>query len=504
MMARTYSADDIYRMNKLSPQRQPKNSLFRAATVMVRSHATKASPEAVAKQMYTKDHGLDHLIARAASAPASLGTPAWAGVVGHDEIFSQLIQKITALSAAAGLMMAGMKVDLSGLASISIPGRTYNPNAAGAWVGEGQPIPLRQPSIAAGPKLTPHKLAVLTTYSREMAEADSLESFATVAIKEGAAALLDLKMFSTDVGTATSPPGILLGATAVTASTAATPWAISTDVGNLVGALAQYGGGLEPILICSPSQAASLRMWKQESFYTILASVALAPGTIVAVESSSFVSGLDGVPEFATSTGATLHMEDTTPADIASSGGTVAQPVKNLYQTDLIGLRMILRASWGMRNQKHVAVVSGVQLVIDLVYLARLRAEADEVRADLAARETNPTHEEVMATTQVPNIHGLGYLVPDIIHKEYTGKQLPIDDTNNDYVELPPLTDEQIDIIAAALADIKLDLQSRIEDAIAPLVQRISVLEGQLSLMTTLLGTKSFEASEVIRKIRVP
>jgi hypothetical protein len=339
---------------------QPKNSLFRAAAVMVRAHATGTSPEATAKKLYGKDHGLEPLITKAASSPATLTNPTWAGGVGHDIVASQLIQKITALSAAAGLMMLGMKVDLSGLASINIPGRTYDPTAAGDWIAEGAAIPFRKPSFLQGPTLAPRKLGVLATFTSEMAMADSVEEFTTAAIKEGAAALLDKKMFSTDVASATAPAGILLGATTVTATSIAEPWAISSDIGALVQALATNGGGLEPVIIAAPAQAASLRMWRQSDFYSILASVALAAGTVVAVESSSFVSGLDGLPEFSTSKGATLHYEDTSPTDIVSSGGAVAAPVKNLFQTDVIGLKMILRASWAMRNAKHVSIVEGV------------------------------------------------------------------------------------------------------------------------------------------------
>ena len=57
-------------------------------------------------------------------------------------------------------------------------------------------------------------------------------------------------------------------------------------------------------------------MWKQPDFFPILTSAALAAGTVVAVEQSSFVSGFDGLPEFSTSRGASVHMEDTTPHDI--------------------------------------------------------------------------------------------------------------------------------------------------------------------------------------------
>jgi hypothetical protein len=189
--------------------------------------------------------------------------------------------------------------------------------------------------------------------------ADSIEEFTTQAIKEAVSTKLDKKMFSTDAADATAPAGILAGATVVPPTAATEPWAISSDVGALVEALAQYGGGLEPVIIAAPGQAAALRMWRQQDFYDIYPSLALAAGTVVAVESSSFVSGFDSLPEFDIKTGVALHMEDTTPTDIVS-GGTAAIPVKSAFQTDLIALRMILRAGWGMRNPQHVATMSGV------------------------------------------------------------------------------------------------------------------------------------------------
>jgi hypothetical protein len=191
-----------------------------------------------------------------------------------------------------------------------------------------------------------------------MVMADSIEQFARALISEAAAATLDTKMFSSDPGDATAPAGILSGATVVPPSTATAAWAISSDIGALVQALAEYGGGLEPVIIAAPSQAASLRMWRQQDYYDVFPSLALPSGTVVAVEASSFASALDGVPAFSASTGATLHMEDTTPTDISGSGG-VATPVKSMFQVDLVGLRMILNATWGLRNPKHVAIVQG-------------------------------------------------------------------------------------------------------------------------------------------------
>ena len=132
---------------------QPKNSLFRAAAVMLKAHLNKADPEKTAKQLYGKDHGLEPLITRSTSAPATMTDTTWAGPLVHDLIRSELIQKITALSAAAGLMKLGLKVDFTGTKSITIPGRTLTPAAAGDWIEEGAAIPVRHPTIAPDPNL---------------------------------------------------------------------------------------------------------------------------------------------------------------------------------------------------------------------------------------------------------------------------------------------------------------------------------------------------------------
>jgi Phage capsid family len=341
------------------PSRRTSSPLYKAAACVLRGAATATPPEKIAKSLYAGDDNVAAVI-KAASTQADLTTPDWAGVLAHDVIASELIQRLTALSAAANLMQRGLRVDLTGKGSITIPGRSFNPQTAGGWIAEGQPIPLRQPPIIPGPKLAPRTLAVLATFTSEMVMADSILEFTTAAITEAAAALLDQELFSTNAASAAAPGGILAGAQSVPPSSASAVWAISSDVGALVEALANAGGGLEPVIVAAPAQAAALRMWRQETFYDIYPSLALPAGTVCAVESSSLVSGLEGIPTFSTSTGATIHMEDTAPTDITGGTPSPATPVKSMFQTDVIALKMILRASWGMRNPAHVAVVSSV------------------------------------------------------------------------------------------------------------------------------------------------
>jgi len=195
-------------LSKLRAALRP--SIYRAACAVLRSKASskngpEQSAEAAAQRLYGRDHGLDVML-RATSSPATLTGPGWAAELGRNVVYSQLIQKITTLSAAAALMEAGLKADLTGVGSITIPGRQYNPATAGAWVAEGQPIPVRAPVIIPGPKLEPRKLAVITAYTSEMIMADSIEEFVTQAIKEAAAALLDTAMFSANAADATNRP----------------------------------------------------------------------------------------------------------------------------------------------------------------------------------------------------------------------------------------------------------------------------------------------------------
>jgi hypothetical protein len=331
--------------------------LHKTAAVMLRAHASGVAPEAAAKALFGKDHGLSDVL-RAVTAPADLTTPPWAGIVAHDIIRGDLIQKITGLSAAAALMQSGLQVDLTGIGSLTVPGRLYDPTAAGGWVAEGQPIRVRTPVLTGGPKLEPRMLKVLAGFTREMVMSSAIVDFTKAAIGEAAAALLDQRLFSTTPADANGPAGILIGAISVPPTAAGTPWTISSDIGALVEALAQFGAGLEPILICAPGQAASLRMWRQQSFYTVLASLALPAGTVVAVEASSFASAIGAVPRFEVGKEMLIHEEDTTPTDIVVSG-TPAAPVKSYYQIDAVGLRMTLEAAWGMRNAKHVAIMEG-------------------------------------------------------------------------------------------------------------------------------------------------
>src|SRR5262245_8967203 len=345
-------------LNPFGPRLRPATHLFRAAAAAVRAHVAGVSKEKAVRTMFGTDIPTD-IVLRGAAAPATTTTPPWAQQIAALAI-DDSIMAITSLSAGAGLIERGMKANMSGVMSLRIPGRIVDASDAGAWVGEGQPVPVRTQRMTTGPTLQPRKLVVITTYSREMAESSNLEAVAKALISEAVALRIDAALFSTTADDGITPGGILNGVTPITRTAGGGINAMAGDIRALIAALVTAGAGADVVFVCHPVQATSLTLTVGAKFnLPVLPSNQLATGTVIAVEASSFVSGFGAVPEFATSNQVPLHFEDTTPGDIVSSGGAMAVPIKSTFQADLIALRMTLRAAWGMRAKPHVAFLTG-------------------------------------------------------------------------------------------------------------------------------------------------
>jgi hypothetical protein len=332
---------------------RPAVAVYRAAAATVRAFADKVTPTLAARSLFGNDPVVD-LILRAASSPASVSNSSWAGVLAQQAI-DDFVAGITALSAAAGLISRGMRISLDGLASVRVPLRTFDTAAAGSWVAEGGAIRVRNLNVGAGATLYPRKMAVITAFTGEVAQSSNVEAVARAAVSEAASQVLDQTMFDANPDNGVRPAGLLSGVAPLTATTGTGQAALEGDIKLLYGALAAKGAGMAPVLVAAIQQAGSLKVMAGPKFdVPVLASGALAAGTVVMLEPASFVSGFDSVPEFDTVAGAAVHFEDTAPGDISGS-----VPVKSLFQDDLVGLRMILKGGWAMRAP-HIAWLQNV------------------------------------------------------------------------------------------------------------------------------------------------
>jgi hypothetical protein len=342
---------------------RPSVYLFRGAAAHLRGHVEKTSPEFAARQMYRGDPVTD-VVLRAASSPATVTGSGWADALAAQSI-QDLILQIASVSAAAGLIQRGVQLDFGSYAQIKIPGRLVDATDAGMWVSEGSPAPMRSQRITAGCTLVPRKLVVLTSYTNEMIKQSNIEAISRALLTEACALALDKAMFGTQPGDASIPVGILNGLTGLTPTAGGGSAAMTADLKNLMDALVTAYAGKAPVLIMSPTEALSLRTFASPLFnLPILESTILAATkTVIMIEPSSFASAFGAVPEFDVVNAPLFHYEDTAPTHITGGTPSPAVPVRSPFQTDSVVLRLLLKASWGMRTAApaaHVAFVSNV------------------------------------------------------------------------------------------------------------------------------------------------
>ena len=98
----------------------------------------------------------------------------------------------------------------------------------------------------------------------------------------------------------------------------------------------------------------------------MIASTTVPASMLIMVDAADFASATGDMPEFDVSDVATIHEEDTTPLPIV--GGvvqppliaSVAAPVRSLWQTASVGVRMMMDMNWAMRRPNMVSWMTGV------------------------------------------------------------------------------------------------------------------------------------------------
>jgi len=86
-------------------------------------------------------------------------------------------------------------------------------------------------------------------------------------------------------------------------------------------------------------------------------------GRVIAVDADWFATATGDAPRFAVSNEATLHEEDTTPLALGTGPqgtGVLAVPMRSLFQTDSIAIRLSLFVTWAMVRAGMVQTIAAV------------------------------------------------------------------------------------------------------------------------------------------------
>jgi hypothetical protein len=185
-----------------------------------------------------------------------------------------------------------------------------------------------------------------------MVRNENAEAFVREALIAACGPALDAMLFSTTAASAANPPGILIGATNISPSTATDLFdAMASDVGALASAIGAYAGNGNLMLVANAAQAARYQMYSNTPFPMAISNT-VAPGTVIAVALAALASAIEPVAVEAGSQ-PTIQFDDSNPS--------LASQTMNALQADAVVLRIRLPASWVIRNAQAVSVMTGVK-----------------------------------------------------------------------------------------------------------------------------------------------
>ena len=361
----------------------PIEYLVRDGVVQLFAHRTHKNVDDVRKALYGDDEATRAFMeysAKAASAPAMTSVVGWAAELVQ-QVNADFLEPLYPNTVYPSLSSQGLALSFGRNGKIAVPTRSLTPTIAGSFVGEGQPIPVRQGAFTAV-VLTPKKMAVITTWTREIDEhsVPAIEGLLRDAIRQDTAVSIDSVLLDANPATTVRPAGLLNGVAGLTPTAGGGFPAVVGDLQKLAGALmtGTNGNVRKMVWLMNPAQKLSLSLvsatgtgafpFKEEISrnqlltYPVIAAGTVPVGTVIVVDAADFVTVGGEAPRFEISDQATLHMEDTTPLAIGTAGSpaTVAAPARSLFQTDSMALRLIMPLNWTLRRTGVVAWMAGV------------------------------------------------------------------------------------------------------------------------------------------------
>lgn len=359
----------------------PLEYLVRAGTVRYMSKVTGDSIDVCRQKIYGNDEATKVIVdycAKAATAPALTTVAGWAAELVQ-QVNASFMETLQPQAVFPQLSALGMSLSFGRNGRIAVPTRAATPTIAGSFVGEGQPIPVRQAAFSSV-LLTPKKMAVITSWSREIDEhsVPAIEGLLRNAIQEDTAVSIDSVLLDSNAATAIRPAGIRNGVVGLTPTAGGGFAALVGDIKQLTGALltATNGNIRNMAFIMNPQQALSISLIQPPvpgglfpfadevaagrlRGAKLITSGTVPVSTVICIDAADFVVVGGEAPRFEISDQATLHMEDTTPLPIVA-GTTAADPTRSLWQTDSLALRLILPLNWALRRTGTVSWLTAV------------------------------------------------------------------------------------------------------------------------------------------------
>lgn len=346
--------------------------IVRAMTVRGIAHfgPQRKSIDQVLDERY-KGHEATEIVTKADQTIGTTTGSHWADDLVRTA-YGDFLNALTGVSIYPRLRDRGIGLSFDGNGTVSIPSRTAG-GAGGGFFAEGDPIRVGRVTTAST-TMTSRQLGVIVPFTRKLAtqSTPSIEGVVRNAILEDTAANIDSALLDATASSTARPAGLLNGVSATASGYGGGDQeAVIEDFKALLAPFIAANAADNITVIMNPAQALSISLkpdamgnfgWFSEILkrITVVESTYATAGRLIAIRNSDFATALGDAPQFDISEQATIHMEDTTPLEIVSgTGPTAADPVRSLWQTASIGVRMIMDVSWKMRRTGMVQWING-------------------------------------------------------------------------------------------------------------------------------------------------
>lgn len=362
-------------------KKHPVDLLIRAAVVVARSHVERKDPDSIVRNIYGANKELEVMV-RAVTDPAQTSVAGWAKeLVG--ETIGAFIDVLRPNSIFFNVPMPSFTF---GRAKLRLPTRSGG-TVNGDFVAEGAPIPVRRVTFGSV-LMEPTKMGVITPFTREIAMLSdpAIEPLLRDMMTGDTRETIDTRFLDNVAAVPTlRPAGLQQLAGANTAvSSGSTLANIITDLKAAIQAMANNNLGTRLVWIMNTQRALSLSlvtnaagnfMFRDEIAQgtllgiPVLASTTVPSAIVFLMDAAQMAAAYDNTPLIDASEQATLHMESTaatvpptpgTVAPIVDDAGDVAQPVRSLWQTASMALRLMWDINWNQRRNGTVYTITGV------------------------------------------------------------------------------------------------------------------------------------------------
>jgi hypothetical protein len=337
------------RAEPILPQATSSPETFnRFVVAKAQSLLTGEKTSKIANQRWPGDRRLSQVINRAATEPA---TPANTQALGATMTFDA-IRALQAVSAAAQIMSNpdSLQLVFDRYERIAIPDFIGLDEGPPPFVAPGQPAPVGQlTSQLAG--LEPFKLEFIVVVSKEMMFGSNAERLVGDALRTKMAIGLDQALFDAQPADEGRPPGLrwrnlpLRESAAVDNATA-----MMRDIQTLVSAAENIAAAAPYFFVARPGRISAMRiMLKQVPPNFVLlpsaAGPALPESVLLCLMPTAFASAV-GAPEVEIVEQAAVEMNDAPGSPDVMQG----QRVHSMFQSDSVGIKVRIPASWTIRH----------------------------------------------------------------------------------------------------------------------------------------------------------